>query len=412
MRKILLFLAMLGIYYPNVILSKLQNSKKIESQIEGAVMASAIGDAMGRVTEFIPSVDAIFKRYPNGIRTFDDFVSADWQGIPGTFSKNKIAPYTDDTRMAKLVLEVVIKARKQNWDMNQAMEALAQAFVKDMRNDTYGWAAGFRAPGKAVMQGVKELESRIKAGQTKRMPKEKTFWKRISRSMKGWLGFETVDRVNWWDVGDSQAGGCGSVMRAYPFGLVFADDPEKAKTWAAEHSKLTHGHPMTRAACAAMAVGMAYVMQGKDPAFVINEMIKAAEEYDSYTASKMKDAVQLAEQARKQFKQFNFDDVQHDVQKALADAAYRAFHVQVFTKYQGWAADDAIAATVYVFKLYPRNVMAALYTGIHTPGDSDSIGAMAGALIGGYAGVNTIPKKLRDQVEDAKELATLARQVA
>ena len=46
-------------------------------------------------------------------------------------------------------------------------------------------------------------------------------------------------------------------MRAYPFGLVFADDPARAEAWSIAHSKLTHRDPIALAACAAMAVGTA-----------------------------------------------------------------------------------------------------------------------------------------------------------
>ena len=200
-----------------------------QTKIINSFYASAYGDALGRVTEFIPSTEGIFKKYPEGVRSFDDFTQDDWEGIPEIYKLSKKAPYTDDTAMALLVTQVLIEAQKEQWNLNKTMSEIAYAFIKDKGNTTYGWAAPFRAPGNACMKGVLTLEQKL----------------------SGDLPF------NWWDVNASQAGGCGSVMRAFPFGLVFHDNLEKAKLWAVEHSKLTHGHPIALAACAAMAVGTA-----------------------------------------------------------------------------------------------------------------------------------------------------------
>jgi hypothetical protein len=45
--------------------------------VEGSLLASAYGDALGRVTEFIGSVDEIFSQYPQGICSVDDFKAKD-----------------------------------------------------------------------------------------------------------------------------------------------------------------------------------------------------------------------------------------------------------------------------------------------------------------------------------------------
>jgi ADP-ribosylglycohydrolase len=40
-------------------------------------------------------------------------------------------------------------------------------------------------------------------------------------------------------------------MRAYPFGLVFAQESDRAEEWAVKHSKMTHRAPIALTACAA-----------------------------------------------------------------------------------------------------------------------------------------------------------------
>ncbi|HLJ30894.1 MAG TPA: ADP-ribosylglycohydrolase family protein, partial [Candidatus Babeliales bacterium] len=201
-----------------------------------------------------------------------------------------------------------------------------------------------------------------------------------------------------WDVQAHTAGGCGSVMRAHPFGLVFADNPEKASDWAVEHSRLTHGDPIALAACAAMATGVAYAVQGKDDKYIVEEMINAAARYDAITAHKMEIAYGLAQRAKELRKPHK------DIFAAYKNAEFRKYNDNVFNTFLGWAAHDAIAATVYTFALSPDNVMEAIYLGVHTPGDSDSIASMAGALVGACVGSSALPQELIKQLENNQEL--------
>ena len=68
-----------------------------EDQVKGCILGAALGDALGRVTEFIDTTDKIYQRYPKGVSSFNDFKKDDW--VDG------IAAYTDDTVLAKALLE-------------------------------------------------------------------------------------------------------------------------------------------------------------------------------------------------------------------------------------------------------------------------------------------------------------------
>lgn len=378
-RALSLFLFASLFTMPVQILPMQSIERNYTSLLTGSMLAGGIGDALGRVTEFINSTDAIFERYPRGVRSYDDFIPSDWHNVPAQLKNKKIAPYTDDTAMAKLVLAKLIHAKKYNWDLNVTMSHLAASFVKDAYDTEMGWAAPFRAPGNACIAGVKQL------------------------------GVNWDKNQSWdtWDVCAYNAGGCGSVMRAHPFGLVFADNPEKAALWAVEHSKLTHGNPMALAACAAMATGVAYAVQGKSPDYIVGKMIAAACRYDTVTADKINAAYMAAQQAKKLRAPFNTL-----FEAFYKDSEFRQFNDQVFSTFPGWAAHDAIAATVYAFVLSPDNVMEAIYLGVHTPGDSDSIASMAGALVGACVGVEQLPKQLIAQLENSAELASDAVKAA
>jgi ADP-ribosylglycohydrolase len=127
-------------------------------------------------------------------------------------------------------------------------------------------------------------------------------------------------------------------------------------------------------------------------------MIAAAYQYDAVTANKIKIAYEYAQRAKELRKPFD------DIFQAYENAEFRKYNDYVFSIFLGWAAHDAIAATVYAFALSPDNVMEAVYLGVHTPGDSDSIASMAGALVGARVGVEQLPCALIAQLEGSAEL--------
>jgi len=173
-------------------------------------------------------------------------------------------------------------------------------------------------------------------------------------------------------------------MRAYPFGLLFADDPERAATWAAEHSRMTHGDPIALAACAAMAKGIALMVSGR-PDGVLDEMVAAAGEHSAKTAAMMKRAIDEG-----------VDGVGPDVS---------------LDRLRSWAAHEAIAAGVYLLARHPDDTRTGIIEGANTPGDSDSIATIAGALLGARNGLESIPAEWVRDVERSGELLELGERI-
>jgi ADP-ribosylglycohydrolase len=305
----------------------------------GAVLGAAIGDAMGHPTEFM-SLQAIREEYgPQGVTGFELLWERDGK---------RFAPYTDDTQMAEIVLRTLLEARTQGWELEPTMRRMAEGFVQWARAPQ----GGHRGPGNACLAGTRALA----AG------------------------------VHWAEAGGEQAGGCGSVMRAYPFGLLDWEDLERAERWAVAHSKLTHRDPIALAACAAMAVGMARVVRGDAVEEVATAMVEAARRYSSSTAQMMEEA---AREAR--------EGVGPEV---------------TLSRLQAWAAHEAVAAALYIFLRHPDDPAAAILEGANTPGDSDSIATLAGALVGGRCGVRALPGEWVQTVERSEELRGLARSIA
>ena len=171
-------------------------------------------------------------------------------------------------------------------------------------------------------------------------------------------------------------------MRAWPFGLLFAHDPDLAIEWAVEQSRLTHRAPIAFAACAAFAHGIALAASGTAPTTVAEVITHTAARWSTETAEMMHRAA---------------DDAARSVPPAITLGRLR-----------GWAAHEAIAAALYVFLRHPDDPRSAILEGANTPGDSDSIASMAGALVGARCGLSALPQDWVRDVERSDELIALS----
>jgi len=304
----------------------------------GSILGGAIGDALGHPTEFL-GVDAIRGRWGAGGVT--DYVLF-WED-----GGEQFAPYTDDTQMTEQVLRALLEGRDAGFDLDATMQGMARRFIEWMEFPQ----GGHRAPGNACLAGCRAL----------------------------------ADGTPWRQAGGSTAGGCGSVMRAHPFGLVFAADPPRAEAWAVAHSSLTHRDPIAQAACAAMAVAVAGFVRGDAVEPTLQAAVAAALRWDATTAGM--------------------------IGRALAEAHQGVPPSVTLDRLRAWAAHEAIAAAVYLAARHPDEPRAAMLEGANAPGDSDSIASMAGALLGARCGASALPASWIDRLERTGELQVLARAI-
>jgi len=312
----------------------------LKDKFMGCILGSAIGDALGYTVEFSSMAD-IHKRFGSaGIQTLQ------LREIDG----ENCAIYSDDTQMARAVAEGLIRAGKVG-TVNDAASEVAEEFIAWYKSPDNN-----RAPGGACMSGCTKLDE---------------------------------GQLPWWECGgpntNDGAGGCGSVMRAHPYGLFYFDDRARAIKVAAEHSRLTHGAPLAMAASAALAAGVWSALRNYDPARIASSMQDAAYRYDQGTG----DMLVIAEASAQDGK--------------ITTAA-------MLDQWRGWAGHEAVAAALFVFLRYVKvgGHTAVVRMGANSPGDSDSIAAIAGALAGAYVGYGEIRLDWVIAVEKTEELQHLA----
>jgi ADP-ribosylglycohydrolase len=268
------------------------------------------------------------------------------------------ALYSDDTQMMRAVFEGLLR-----WSGGDVLVRSLQAgntpadqigaAAEEVAEEFIAWAKSpdnNRAPGNACMTGCYYLE----AGR------------------------------DWRKCGAPGAGGCGAAMRSQPYGLFLHADPQRAAWWAAEHALMTHGHPMGQASAAAMAAMVALALRPHNqPEVIADVTAMIAEQWDQGTADMLREAA------------------------ATEDSAE-----EVLDRWRGWAGHEAVAASLWCFLKHPQSYVKTVLLAVNSPGDSDSLGCMAGALSGAFLGASAIPTEWMEQVEDSQGLEVLTQRVA
>lgn len=173
--------------------------------------------------------------------------------------------------------------------------------------------------------------------------------------------------------------GNGAAMRIAPVGMFFYDDDRRLIDMAVHTAEITHTHPAGVAGAVAQAVAVGRAVRcavsgdSLSTDSLIDDAARAAGEIDENTGREIFRAAGLAA---------------HDLDGAVGEIV-SAFSRDVSAP---GAVPAALAAFVLVHRMeggFADAVMAAVNSG----GDTDTIGAMAGAVAGAFWGDGSIPKQ-------------------
>lgn len=190
--------------------------------------------------------------------------------------------------------------------------------------------------------------------------------------------------VPWREAGVAGSKGCGSAMRVAAIGLFYHDDLERVTKVARASSLPTHGHPAALEGAAAAALMVALALRGLEPPAIHAEIL-----------------------ARCAGRSADFDDclarvpglLEREPGEVLCEGGLG----------EAWVAEEAVASALYCFWRHPNDFRAAVLEAVNTDGDSDSIAAITGSVLGARLGQEGIPAAWVEQVEDGAMLRQLGR---
>ncbi|WP_236245407.1 ADP-ribosylglycohydrolase family protein [Streptomyces sp. CC210A] len=327
-----------------------------EQAATGSLLGLALGDALGFPTEFndVPSILA--KCGP-------------WRGM----ELPRPAFVTDDTQMT-LALGRALRASLGGGPLTP------ERLAGPAREEFVRWARSpenNRAPGRTCLTACALLAD---------------------------------DARPWQDASQTGSKGCGANMRVAPVGLVPGLSEEQRAGAAQLQAALTHGHPTALAASDLTAHAVHLLARGTEPLGLVGQLRSYA--YDNrsrYHETWLGDLwTRSHDPSPLHFARRGWDECLAMLERL--EAALRTADPEtdpcLYTG-EGWIAEEALAAGLLCFLLFPGEPVTALRRAACSSGDSDSIACLAGAFAGAHLGADAWPREWADRVEYHGELLAL-----
>jgi ADP-ribosyl-[dinitrogen reductase] hydrolase len=182
--------------------------------------------------------------------------------------------------------------------------------------------------------------------------------------IKLWMGFPP-DRSGVYSAGN------GPAMRTAIIGAFFADDSAKLRKFVAAATRITHTDPRAETAALAVAEAAAWIVRGNEN--IETFLHRLADCGDNPEWKKICHHLSTAYFANKSISEFC-----SSLGLDRGVTGY-AFH--------------SVPVALYAWLRHPKNFKLALSETLDCGGDTDSTGAIVGALAGAGAGVESIPKE-------------------
>ncbi len=351
-------------------------------KIKGSILAMAIGDALGAAVEGYSS-DKIANIYGQ-LREFSQievfYSSVDERTDISEQKKQKlrnerrpVGLYTDDTQQAVLLIESLVESGKADrYDYAQRIvDVVTKTRTKSNPLGVFrGYGPGFKQVVENLMKGVSPDESAI------------------------------------------DSAGNGAAMRIAPVGLFFADNPEKAAQSAVEISLLTHKDIRAILSACAVAVAVSLAIQTKE----IHSRTDFFETIISYLHTiELPDNIYKQKQRAKHF--FTSADI---LAKHLPDS-YEITANQI-SRYASKITNKKLSAespfclcsvmmSFWHFLHHRESTEEAIISAVNSGGDTDTISAITGAMIGALRAKRSVPQHWLGRLKNRYQLELRAKAI-
>lgn len=195
-----------------------------------------------------------------------------------------------------------------------------------------------------------------------------------------------------WDTASSKLYGGGSfgngaAMRMAPVGVFYYDEPHKLKEVAGQSGRITHAHPLGSEGGVLQAYAVALAAAADPGSLRDREFLSALSNFAEHDV---------------------YRDKLHAIGKLLGTGDRQRVVEELG---HGVEAFQSVPTAIYSFLSYPRSYEEAVTYAISLGGDTDTIGAMTGAISGAYLGVEAIPFPWREKLENGDYVAGLAERL-
>lgn len=177
--------------------------------------------------------------------------------------------------------------------------------------------------------------------------------------------------------------GNGAAMRAAPVGPLFAGDVAAIRDRSERQAEVTHLHPLGKEG--AVVVAFAAAAAFRDPPIFGNQLLERLAAFTVDASFRAKFEAALACLSRP-----------HDRDRVIRELGNRV------------DALDSAPTAIYLFARYSDDYESAVAAAIELGGDTDTIAAMTGAIVGARVGASNLPASAMARLEDRFWLEALA----
>jgi ADP-ribosyl-[dinitrogen reductase] hydrolase len=197
------------------------------------------------------------------------------------------------------------------------------------------------------------------------------------RNLQDGLAWDEAGRQVWRNRPEGENAGNGSVMRCAPYAVAFAGDPARLGVVSRESSAITHADPRCTAVCAVLNATLAALLRGDA------------------------DGVDALELARREV-----DDVPGELSERLGAVPLSREQCRT-TAY----VVDTLGTALSV-GLTADSAEEGIVDAVNLGGDTDTIGAVTGAVVGAGFGASSLPERWLSVLDHTDELGDLGERLA
>jgi ADP-ribosyl-[dinitrogen reductase] hydrolase len=200
--------------------------------------------------------------------------------------------------------------------------------------------------------------------------------------------------LEWAQRPEGQNAGNGSVMRTGPLAVAYAGEPGRLLTASVDASRITHADPRCTLGCAVLDLTIAAAMQGREaPLAVALDILAELESSVQRTIPVPREATLDLE-----------GGLPRELRSALEGLPGGVAPGQLSN---GGYVVDTLQTALYD-ALQADSAEAAIVTAVNRGGDTDTIGAVAGAVAGARFGASSLPDRWLETLDRRETLADLA----